>query len=330
LPVSIDASNIELGTWDENNATFSVLTGAQESQANAVRVTCTRRQVDGNPVTLFFAGFLGRETADADATATAMVRPSRCGLFIGIDKVTISGGSYTDSYDSGAGPYNAGSAGNQGHVCSDGSITLSSSSYVDGNALPGESESVSTSGSSYVTGDTDPRSEPLNLPPVDFGDSATNNNNDNIPDSVGGEEPYDDDNGEFKLSGGDHATLPAGTYYFSKFTLSGGSSVSVSGETVIYCTGDFVASGSSIANTSLIPTNLQVFCTGSKVDISGGSDFYGAVYAPASKVVRSSGSNHVYGSLIGKELTLSGGGGAHADAALGLLDGSVGKVTIVE
>ena len=104
----------------------------------------------------------------------------------------------------------------------------------------------------------------------------------------------------------------------------------VTDSTAIYCVGDFVASGSSIANTSQIPSNLQVFCTGGKVDISGGSDFYGAVYAPASKVVRSSGSNNVYGSLIGKELTLSGGGGAHADTAISGLDGTSGKVSLVE
>ena len=328
--VAVAASDIELGKWDEDTATFTVLAAAQESQADAVRVSCSRLSASGNPLSLFFAPMLGRDTADVTVTATARVKPSRCGLFIGINKVAISGGSYTDSYNSANGVYNPASAGNEGHVCSDGSITLSSSSYVDGNALPGDGESVSMSGSSFVTGSTDPRSEPLNLSPVDFGDSATNNDNSGIPFSDGGEEPYDSGNGEFKLSGGDHVELPPGTYYFSKFTLSGGSSITVTDATVIYCVGDFVASGSSIANTSQIPTNLQVFCTGGKVDISGGSDFYGAVYAPTSKVVRSSGSNNVYGSLIGLELTLSGGGGAHADTALGSLDGTSGKVSLVE
>jgi Flp pilus assembly protein TadG len=328
--VVIAESDIELGTWDADSATFTLLAAADESKADTVRVTCSRTQARGNPIRLFFAPILGSKNADVSSRATAHVKPSRCGLFIGIQKATLSGGSYTDSYNSGNGLYNPASAGNKGHVCSDGEIKLSSSSYVKGDALPGDEESVSMSGSSFVTGSTEPRSEPLNLPPVDFGDSATNNINLTIPLSDGGAVPYNPQNGEFKLSGGDHVALPPGTYHFSKFTLSGGSSFTVTGATVIYCVGDFTASGSSIANASQRPTNLQVFCTGGKVDISGGSDFYGAVYAPTSKIVRSSGSNHVYGSLIGLELTLSGGGGAHADTALGLLDGTRGNVKLVE
>jgi Flp pilus assembly protein TadG len=328
--VVIAESDIELGTWDENTATFTLLAAADESQADSVRVTCSRTHAGGNPLHLFFAPILGRKTADISVTATAHSKVSRCGLFIGINKATLSGGSYTDSYNSVNGLYNPASAGNSGDVCSDGPITLSSSSYVDGDARPGDDESVSMSGTSYVTGSTEPRSEPLKLSPVDFGDSATNNANSTIPLSAFGAVPYNAGNGEFKLSGGDHVALPPGTYHFSKFTLSGGSSITVTGATVIYCVGDFTASGSSIANTSQRPTNLQVYCTGGKVDISGGADFYGAVYAPTSKVVRSSGSNHVYGSLIGLELTLSGGGGAHADTALGLLDGTRGKVKLVE
>jgi hypothetical protein len=327
--VVVNDEAVEIGKWNEETATFTPLPANSPQSADAVRVTCARTAAGGNSIRLFFAPVIGTDTADVMVSATARVKPSRCGLFIGIDKMTLSGGSYTDSYNSDTAPYSSATAGNEGHVCSDGPIVLSSSSYVDGNALPGDGFDVTTSGSSYVTGSTTPRSEPLNLPPVDFGDSASNNVNDSIPTSDDGEVPYISSTEEFKLSGGDHVALPPGTYYFSKFTLSGGSSITVTGPTVIYCVGDFTASGSSIANTSQLPTNLQVFCTGGKVDISGGSDFYGAVYAPSSKVVRSSGSNNVYGSLIGKELTLSGGGGAHADMALGQLDGTSGNVTLV-
>ncbi len=330
IAVSVSATDIELGRWNENTATFNVLPAAQESLADSVRVTCRRTAAGGNPLTLFFAPMLGRNTADISATATAHVQPSICGLFIGIEKVTISGGSFTDSFDSDIAPYDAASAGHEGHVCSDGPITLSGPSYVDGNALPGHGHSVSTSGSSYVTGSTNPRSQPLNLPPVDFGDSATNNMNYLIPTSDDGEVAYDPGDGKFGLSGGDHLQLSPGTYYFSEFVLSGGSSITVTGPTSIYCVGKFVASGGSIANTTQLPANLQVFCTGDKVDISGGSHFYGVIYAPSSKVVRSSGSGHVFGAAIGKELTLTGGGGAHADTALGLLDGTQGKVSLVE
>ncbi len=328
--VTITNADIVLGIWNEDTASFAALAAGDESAANAVRVSCSRTNAGGNPIALFFAGFLGRDTADVSVMSTAQAKPNRCALFIGIDKATLSGGSYTDSYNSQNGPYSTTSARNKGHICSNGSISLSSSSFVNGNALPGPGQSVSMSGSSYVTGSIVPRNELMYLPPVDFGNSATKNNNTSIPTSDYGETPYDSGNQEFKLSGGDHVVLPPGTYYFSKFTLSGGSSITVLDKTVIYCVGDFSASGSSIANASQQPGKLQIFCTGSKVDISGGSHFYGAVYAPASKIVRSSGSGHVFGSLIGKELTMSGGGGGHADESLGLLEGTAGTVTLVE
>ncbi len=41
------------------------------------------------------------------------------------------------------------------------------------------------------------------------------------------------------------------------------------------------------------------------------------VYAPTTKITRSGGTSDCFGSLIGKTLTLSGGGGAHGDQAGG-------------
>ncbi|HUG70752.1 MAG TPA: pilus assembly protein TadG-related protein [Pirellulaceae bacterium] len=322
------AEDVEIGRWNRGTATFTLLTGADEAGGNAVRVTCRRSGARGNPLPLFFAPVLGTSHADVAATATARVDSSVCGPFIGIDKVTISGGSYTDSYNSDAGFYSAVAARHNGHVCSNGSITLSGPSYVDGNALPGPGHTVSTSGSSYVTGSRAPRTDPLSLAPVDFGDSATNNNNHNIPISDGGNAPLAGTS--FNLSGGDHVTLDPGIYYFSKFTLSGGSGVTITGPTVIYCTGDFTASGGSVANLSQIPANLQIYCTGGKVDISGSSSLYGVVYAPSSKVVRSGGSSDIYGMFVGKELTLSGGGGAHGDEALGILKGARRRVVLAQ
>ena len=117
------------------------------------------------------------------------------------------------------------------------------------------------------------------------------------------------------MSGGDHADLPPGTYYFSKFTLSGGSWVVISGPTKIYTTSDFTLSGGSLANTTQIPANLQIYPMGAKCVISGGSDLYAVVFAPTAKVERS-GESHYFGSIVGYELVLSGSGGVHADRHL--------------
>ncbi len=120
------------------------------------------------------------------------------------------------------------------------------------------------------------------------------------------------------MSGGDYLTLPAGTYYFAKLTLGGGSYITVNGAVVIYTTGDVDISGGSVANTTSIPSNFQLYSsTTGKVTISGSSQMYAEVYAPQADITRSGGSSAFFGSMVGKTLTLSGGGGLHYDTALG-------------
>jgi hypothetical protein len=83
--------------------------------------------------------------------------------------VTMSGSSHTDSYKSAAGAYSVATAGSRGHVCSDGPITMSGSTGINGNAYPGEGFTVSSSSSVGVLGTTEPRTEPLNLPAINPG-----------------------------------------------------------------------------------------------------------------------------------------------------------------
>ena len=90
------------------------------------------------------------------------------------------------------------------------------------------------------------------LSPTDPGSTDQNNDNASIPNSDGGQTPLNA-KGEYSLSGGDAADLPPGTYYFSKLTLSGGSTIRISGPTVIYVTGDVSLSGGSVTNATSLP-----------------------------------------------------------------------------
>jgi Flp pilus assembly protein TadG len=312
--VSILPSDVQLGRWDETTGTFT--SGASGSTANAVRVTCAMTRASGNPLQLFFARVLGFNNADVTAEATARVKSSRCGLIIGLTKVTMSGSSHTDSYNSDQGPYDPSAPGDNGHVCSNSDITMSGSTAIRGNAHPGPDCEVKSSSSVGVIGQMVPLAEPLSFPPADPGDAPWNNDNDYIPLSDDGKEPLNDKD-EFTLSGGDAVDLYPGTYYFSKLTLSGGSSIRISGPTTIFVAGDAAISGGSLANLTYLPKNLQLYGMGSKVDISGGSEIWGVIYAPTAKVVRSSDSSY-YGSIVAGELVLSGSGGIHADDALDL------------
>jgi Flp pilus assembly protein TadG len=326
----VPSQDIQFGTWNKTAYTFTPLTGAAISGANAVKVTCTVSQARGNSLTLFFGPVLGRSWADISMSAIATSSPVTCGAFIGINSVTISGGSYTDSYDSSAGAYSSGSAGKLGTVCSNGKISLSGgSTVVNGDAHPGPGSTVSASGGSSVTGSTTPLTSALNEPAVNSGSASSSNDNSSIPTSALGKTCLDTSR-NFTLSGGDSVTLSPGTYYFNKFTLSGGSSVTITGKTIIYCAGDVNISGGSLLNTTALPVNLQLYGMGSKVVLSGSSQWCGVVYAPGCDVTRSGGSSDFFGMCVGKTLTLSGGGGLHYDTSLGALTGASNGAQLVQ
>jgi Flp pilus assembly protein TadG len=321
------AQDIELGAWDTNALTFTPLTGPALASANSVRVTCRMSQARGNSLKLFFAPIFGIKTADVSAQAVALLTTNVCGPFIGVNSVNISGGSYTDSYNSSLGPYSRASAGSKGTVCSNGNISLSGGGTINGDAHPGIDKTVNASGGSSVTGSKTALTEPLNEPAVNPGNAATVNNNSNIPLTWFGKTPLDSQ-GNFSLSG-DLILMPSGTYYFSSFTVSGGSWFVIMGPTVIYCTGNFDASGGTMFNITNLPVDCQIYSTGTNVALSGGVQFDGVVYAPAANITRS-GSADFFGMLIGASLTLSGGGGCHYDESLSSLIGAQQTAQLVQ
>jgi len=257
-----------------------------------------------------------------------LLQALNCGPFVGLNSVNISGGSSTDSWDSTYGDYAVATHGSKGHICSNGAISLSGSSTVHGDAHPGTSSSVTLTGGATVAGSTSSLKQALSEPAVSPGNAATVNNNSNIPKSHNNKNALT--GGNFTLSGGDYLTLPAGTYYFGKLTLSGNSYITINSKTIIYCTGDVDVSGGSFANTAKLASNLQLYGMGSKVVLSGGSQTYALVYAPGADITRSGGTSDFFGMMVGKTLTLSGGGGLHYDEALNALLGTKNGMTLVQ
>lgn len=207
--VSINGGNVELGTWDDTSAKFTKLTGSAETSANAVRVTCSRTTGLNNATPLFFAPLIGHNTADLTVSSIAKMKPGRCGLIIGLAYVTMSSTSHTDSYKSAIGSYNAATAGSEGHVCSNGTISMSGSAAIHGDAHPGPGCTVNSSSSVGVLGKIAPLTKALSFAAADPGNAATVNDNAKIPKSSYGKVAVDS-KGNFTLSGGDSVTFCPG------------------------------------------------------------------------------------------------------------------------
>jgi Flp pilus assembly protein TadG len=318
--------DVEIGNWDKDTATFTVLTGAGENQGNAVRVTCRRTAERGNPLNLFFAQLLGKGSADLTTVAIARMGVSKCGHFVGINSAKVAGG-YVDSYDSSLGTYDSQSPGDEGHVCSNGDIDVQNA-IVNGDALPGEDHDVSVSGQGDVTGTTDPH-PPKTFAPIDIGDADTVNDNDLLTATA-----WKNGGDNISISSSSSATFPGGTLYIPGSVNINGE-LRIEGPTKIYVMGDVAIAGQGIINESQLPADLQIFILGTslisagKADFAGESDFYGVIYAPTLPVKVTGGAAY-FGAIVGLSLDLINEGGSHYDDALDPFNESVVRTKLVQ
>ncbi len=235
--------------------------------------------------------------------------------------ITLSGGSVSDSFDCNLGPYGGTNIGTEGHVRSNGNITLSSgSTQVRGAATAGGT--VNTSGGATVVGITTNTAPPLTFPLVPpCGPPFSSGTG--ISWSGGGS--YNSTTGELEGSGGANIVLANGTYCFSSITLSGSSTLTVNGPVQIYLTDESTLSGGGIQNTSNLASNLRIYSSGvgnsQGITLSGGSTAYMAIYAPEAKITFSGGSDF-YGAIVGQSITNSGGTQMHYDKCLANLPGN--------
>lgn len=73
--VAVADEDVEIGRWDADAATFTVVPANSSDAPNAVRVTCRRTSGRGNPLNLFFAPIIGTDSANLTVSAIAL-RPS--------------------------------------------------------------------------------------------------------------------------------------------------------------------------------------------------------------------------------------------------------------
>jgi len=218
---------------------------------------------------------------------------------------------------------------NKGHVASNGNIKMSGGALVDGDATAGPGKTVSNSGSSRVTGLKSSAASAFQCKPVDLTSLTTSlqtsNDNAKIPLSAQGKNALTGtSHTDFSLSGGDSVTLPAGTYYFTKFTLSGGSIVNIAGSVRILCTGTVSISGGSVNNAAAggayTPYRLRFWTTGTGFTLSSAT-MAGFIYAPNGTYTNSAA--HLIGGVFANSVTVSGS--SHVTRAI---DDVIPQVTI--
>jgi len=331
-PLVLTDADIELGTWNEQNRTFTVLSGAAEATANAVRVTARRAGSRGTAVPLLFAKVVGKTTQDVSSSAIVMAAPDDENAvgFVGLDGVVMSGNASTNSYESAEEPSQVKketkrkrrrsrqSSSTQteivgsgiGGVASNQSITISGNVKINGDARPGPTGSFSKSGNASVSGSTAKLSANMVFPAVNPGNAATVNNNASIASK------FLNANGDLSVSGNNTLNLAAGVYYFKTMSVSGNASLNVNGQVTIYVQQSVSLSGNFYtANNKPSNFKVRVLNNGGSVSLSGNSNLHVDLYAPTAHVTIS-GNGSFYGQIVGRTLTSNGNGKLYYDTTL--------------
>ena len=352
-PIDFDMDgSVHYGTWDEDSLTFvpipreGTVSGPSDVSgssipdgANAVRIRLTRSRELGNAIQLFFAPVIGTNFADIEVEAIAASTPG-CSGFVGLDFVNADNNIRIDSYDSDLGNYDADSGwiwdfsdsslnrSDNGDVCSNGPIDVRGGAIINGSAT-GSKVTVAPHGQGTVTGSVGTTPTPRSFEPVNF-DEANINNNDAVPDPPRFSWPpsFVNDQGDLIVSNGRDLTLESGVYRFRDLKVNGGGKLIIDGEVTIYVEREARLDNGTKVNPSNIPANFQILVGEGPVNIQGGNEFHGVVFAPEASV--SIGNNgRVFGSIIGKSLDLQGGAHLHYDESLGVDEKSSGDPKLV-
>jgi len=296
-----------VGNWSGVNREFTPATGDETVRPNAVQVVANR--VDQG---LLFAHVIGVGTTDIGREAVAALGGGACTGVWGLNGITGNGSIYTDSYNPDDGPYGLGDLYPNGDICSNEDIELTGSVEIYGDAMYGDGYGIDIAGGAYeVWGVVDDQPEVFTPPLFDMDEAILNNDNDSIGLTDGGGDPF---NGpwDLNLHGTENLTLAGGTYYLTSASLTGQSTITVTGPTEIFISGNGNFTGGGIINQTENPSNLTIYSTGAELDLSGTAGFYGRVIAPDTEVTLV-GTSDYYGIIIAGILNINGNVGIHID-----------------
>jgi hypothetical protein len=256
------------------------------------------RHVDHDHLILAISGTVNGVAPAAGATPAFDLVTSMYSLFYqgltGASSITMSGSTYTNSYDR-----NTGAIGADGAVFTNGQVSMSNTATVNGDATAAK---FNLSGRSMVTGSMSQLGSPVTFMQI------------KVP-------PMLPSLGTINLKSTSMTIVGPGSFQASSVAVKSGGVLFIDnsqGPVTLYVLGVFKVTGGGIVQVAdpnpehfavYAPTTKQVTLTG------GGSAFYGVVYAPNAPV-SITGSGDFSGAFVGGSLSLSGTSRVHYDSNL--------------
>ena len=267
-------------------------------------------------------GLSAGELRDIEATVALTPQSVFQYALFGNQQVNVSGNATTDSYDSRLGSYASQIPTHDGDVgtnsTSAGGVSVGGSIFVDGQVVVGPDVSdpnslVTGYDPAFITGGTSPPTDtqdvvsaPATFPlqPVVVPPELTCN--------------------DFTVQGHTTQTLSPGTYCYRNLTIQGNATLTASGEVTVYVTGELTAQGNSVVGVVNDPAKMLFLMSATaeatlEQTITGNNTFYGAIYGPQA-TFDIQGNATIYGSVIARQVNITGNAEIHYDKALTTMD----------
>ena len=307
--LSPNLGDVEFGVWDDAARSFTVLTGAARSGANAVRVSPRLTDARGTAVPLTWGALIGLSTCDIKSVSAVAKAPTSAPYsgFLGINSVTLGNNGLVAGYDSNSGAPGAGNISNTGNIGSNGQIDVGNNTAVRGDVFTDDFDQGS---GSTLTGE-----QLDDLPPMSF--SPT-------------EDPGIPSAGNLTVGQDETLTLGAGTFHYTNVTLGHGATLTFSGPAKLYVSGSITLGNnrSSLVASDNTPGNLKLRLVGS-ASFEAGNDalIVAEIYGPQAQF--QIGNNvEMHGAVIAASIAIGNNAVLYYDSRIGA-GGTGGRVILV-
>ncbi len=297
-PLVVQSADVLIGKWSTTTLTLDT----SSAYPDAVQVTGYRTTARGNPIYLMFAKLIGMPKVDLTCVSIAKYTPTLPYGITGINQVYIHHDLLFASYNSGVTTTPTDTAYNSAALVASNGIVGNGADHnsdIKGDINKGPSGTLDANVT--VTGFKNTLTSAITWPAPSM---VIVTNPGSIPVS-------------YKVSGGVTASLPGGTYYFTKLELTNNSKINFTGPATVYLDGNGVFNdGNQIIAYNNVPANLVIYqSAGNTFDFHDDAVVCGVYIGPGSDVIFNNDTTF-YGAIMSKTVKFHDRGDIFCDEAV--------------
>lgn len=243
--------------------------------------------------------------------------PFRYGMFAG-DSLILEQSSCVDSYNSDSGTFAATVLDSAADIGANGDIDVGKFVTVGGDVSTADSGTITVGPGATITGDTSTTQDSVVLDMIPPSEYVWAESVSNAPAGLSGSNyTYDAVTKTLTTDASGTVELQSGVYYFSEINLGQLSTLTLApgANVTIYVDSNINFNQGSLVNDGGDPNALELFSQSGSLVLSQDNTFYGSFYGPNADIQIDQ-TTSVYGSVIGKSITLDKNACFHYDRSL--------------